>query len=218
MSGCWVGWLARGRVPLHHCQCTAGWVRIVVCPVFPVAHRGGVYILTLTLALSHQGRGKLAARRAVADAGVVTAMSVSNGGHRQSCNPGYAIFTDGVGRRCRDSASLISGCKHVFHLDESRIRGLAGRAQRRGVTHAYPVCHCEERSDMAISPADRHLLRQRDCHAALAMTGCGKWVRMSVASLFFMDAQDYRICFDGGRRGTPRPYRWPTRFTSVVGE
>ena len=58
------------------CQCAAGWVRMVVCPVFPVAHRGGVYILTLTLALSRQGRGKLAARRAVADAGVVTAISV----------------------------------------------------------------------------------------------------------------------------------------------
>ncbi len=44
--------------------------------------------------------------------------------------------------------------------------------------HAYPLCHCEERSDVAISQTEQRLLRQRDCHAALAMTDCGKWVRV----------------------------------------
>ncbi|MCE2501655.1 MAG: helix-turn-helix domain-containing protein [Dehalococcoidia bacterium] len=30
--------------------------------------------------------------------------------------------------------------------------------------YAYPVCHCEERSDAAISQAEGRFLRQRDCH------------------------------------------------------
>ena len=35
---------------------------------------------------------------------------------------------------------------------------------------AYPVCHREERSDVAISPRGRPALLLRDCRAALAMT------------------------------------------------
>ena len=40
----------------------------------------------------------------------------------------------GVGRRCFGPASLISGCKHVFYLDESRIVVTDRYGQRRGVS------------------------------------------------------------------------------------
>ena len=48
--------------------------------------------------------------------------------------PVAILVTDGVGRRCFGPASLMSGCKHVFHLDDSRIDELAEYGQRRRVS------------------------------------------------------------------------------------
>ena len=60
---------------------------------------------------------------------------------------------------------------------------MTGRAKWVRMSLPYPVCHREERSDVAISLLDETLLCQRDCHAALAMTGRAKWVRMSLPAL-----------------------------------
>ena len=37
-------------------------------------------------------------------------------------------------------------------------------------SHAYPACHREERSDVAISSPEEWSIQQRDCRASLAMT------------------------------------------------
>ena len=40
--------------------------------------------------------------------------------------------------------------------------------------HAYPVCHSEEHSDVAISLPQKRPMSRRDCHATLAMTAWQK--------------------------------------------
>ena len=52
----------------------------------------------------------------------------------------------GVGRRCLGPASLMSHCKHVFHLDESRIDCFAEQGQRCGVSDFF---ECADGTDAA---------------------------------------------------------------------
>lgn len=55
----------------------------------------------------------------------------------------------------------------VFHGRAGSVAAQSGRASW-SVTHAYSVCHHQERSDAAISPPEGQVLRRPDCQAALA--------------------------------------------------
>jgi len=55
----------------------------------------------------------------------------------------------------------------IFATDSGFL--LSQERQFGGVPDPYPVCHREERSDVAISLPEETPLPSRDCHAALAM-------------------------------------------------
>ena len=67
----------------------------------------------------------------------------------------------------------------VGDLPQASEKGWGAAVQVLKAAHAYPVCHREERSDVAISLPEERPLQQRDCRAPLAMTLHAKWVRVS---------------------------------------